>query len=519
MRVLEDQDQGPSRRDRLDHVADRHEELVLHEPRRAPRVGDLRGLGEVRAEELAQELRGAARGTDLEQALLHARRRRAGRRADVGAERHLERVPALERAVRLAGGLEDGGLGELRLEAREQLGDEPALADARRPLDDDAGRLRLGGDLPRRREQIGALAIAPGERPLGARRSGGGEHAAARPHGGDDVAGEREAAEDAPLRLGVDPDAFAAQDALRGGDDLAGERAGARPEGTARGDAVEHRGPRLARGEAGAHRALRLVPSPGLAPEDPDGAMAEQRPGGPLLGGHGVPERVVMDDVVREQERHDPHLVLERHGCRCRGRHGGQTDGRSDGGVAQCGRELVHRLMTLRAILLEGLADHAGEPGGHRVRQGRRIVGDDPHELRGHRGRREGNAARHGVVEGRAEAPHVRSRVLVALPHGLLDRHVRGRPQEHARRGQARVVEAAAHADGEPEVEQLDRPVLAHEHVGRLEVAVDEAGAVGGGERLGGGTAEPHDLLGRQGALVAELLGEVLSLEQLHREE
>ena len=67
---------------------------------------------------------------------------------------------------------------------------------------------------------------------------------------------------------------------------------------------------------------------------------------------------------------------------------------------------------------------------------------------------------------------------------------------------------------GEAEVEDLDPPVLGHEEVGGLEVAVDDAPLVGGGEAAGDLLRVIDGLAGRQGP-GGEDLAERAALEEL----
>jgi hypothetical protein len=96
------------------------------------------------------------------------------------------------------------------------------------------------------------------------------------------------------------------------------------------------------------------------------------------------------------------------------------------------------------------------------------------------------------------------------MPAPVLGRHVRRGP------GEARGV--LVHRAGEPEIGHPDPPVLADEHVLRLEVAVDDARPVRGGQPLASGAVEGQRVLqpGKAGPLRA---AQGLALHVLHGEE
>ena len=95
----------------------------------------------------------------------------------------------------------------------------------------------------------------------------------------------------------------------------------------------------------------------------------------------------------------------------------------------------------------------------------------------------------------------------------LLGRHVARRAVDH------RVgLSALTHEKREPEVSHPHPPVATHEHVGGLEVAVDEADVVGGGEGPSG--VDKHgDLLPQRPVLGVEPLAQRDALDELHRDE
>ena len=131
------------------------------------------------------------------------------------------------------------------------------------------------------------------------------------------------------------------------------------------------------------------------------------------------------------------------------------------------------------------------------------------------------------LVEHRPEAEDVASRIDLAAA-GLLGRHVRGRARDRAGRTEAfgrhdRLRLLVRRRLGgrqlcQPEVEDLHRAVAAHHHVGRLQVAMDDAPGMRGGQRVchrNGDAqylAEPHPLSRDQRV-------EALATHVLHDEE
>ncbi|MFN8094860.1 MAG: hypothetical protein U0599_22040 [Vicinamibacteria bacterium] len=177
-------------------------------------------------------------------------------------------------------------------------------------------------------------------------------------------------------------------------------------------------------------------------------------------------------------------------------------------------RHLDDRGRPPRRVVLQAAADEAGH-GRIEARGGGRIERDAGLPLAQHRRHRRGievAAAGEQLEEEEAQ------RVDLALPREgptreLLRRHVGRRPRRVARPPQIRL-EA-----GQAEVRDPGAPPAVEHHVRRLEVAVQDAGLVGGGEPR---ADLPRDLEGLVLGQAADAPGErghVLAVDVLHREE
>ena len=115
-----------------------------------------------------------------------------------------------------------------------------------------------------------------------------------------------------------------------------------------------------------------------------------------------------------------------------------------------------------------------------------RLALQDGGEAVGRRLPREGEAAGDRLEKNDAKGPEVSARVDLLAP-SLLRRHVGGRPDHNARRRfDPRLLRAGRLGVlGDPEVEDLDKPVGPDHHVLRLDVAVDDPGLMCGGGRTG----------------------------------
>ena len=104
---------------------------------------------------------------------------------------------------------------------------------------------------------------------------------------------------------------------------------------------------------------------------------------------------------------------------------------------------------------------------------------------------------------------------LLDLPLGLLGRHVAGRAQDRARLGLPGVVFEPLH---QPEVADLGLAACGQEDVGRLQIAMDDAAAVGVFHAVGQRSHQPGRLARRLRRAV-DLLGQAAAGDVFEREE
>ena len=124
----------------------------------------------------------------------------------------------------------------------------------------------------------------------------------------------------------------------------------------------------------------------------------------------------------------------------------------------------------------------------------------------------ERHAAGEALVEHEPERVQVGAAIEASSAH-LLGREVLGRAHHHV---VARQVVAAVETLGDAEVGEQDATVGRHEDVAGLDVAVDEAGAVGGVEGGGDARADVDRQLRAEPGLHVEQLAQALAVDELH---
>jgi hypothetical protein len=260
-------------------------------------------------------------------------------------------------------------------------------------------------------------------------------------------------------------------------------------------------------------------------------------------------KQCIANGVVR---RVAPHLVERRLGVRthvapirhherdhARGCQGGRHEREPwparRRGALQRRQERVHPREPILRIDRERTHDHRVHAGGHlraggRLGQGPVLRGRERREVVGTKRR----AAMERLPERRAERVLVRAGI--GGPSGvLLGRHVRRRAHHGAVLGERhREVGVAARADRrcararrrvglvhrarEAEVHHAHAPVVADQHVGRLEVAMHDPLCVRGREASPGGDEHLHDR-GPRSRRAAEPVAQGVALHVLHRDE
>lgn len=176
-----------------------------------------------------------------------------------------------------------------------------------------------------------------------------------------------------------------------------------------------------------------------------------------------------------------------------------------------------------RGVLLQAALDDPGQDRrgvGARLAQRRRLLFENHlHQLmeRVVGAAQEGWASREHLVQHGTERPEIGAGIDL-LAAKLLRSHIGHGPHGPARIGQA----AGPFPEGEPEVEQLEPSAAGQHQVGRLEIAVDDAGTVGrlqGRSELGGDGDDLGEGHGRDLVRPVEPLLERLPLVQRHDEE
>ena len=127
----------------------------------------------------------------------------------------------------------------------------------------------------------------------------------------------------------------------------------------------------------------------------------------------------------------------------------------------------------------------------------------------------ERHAPGEALVEHEPERVEVGAPVELAAAH-LLGRQVLGRAHHHVVAGE--IVVGDVEALGDAEVGEQHATVGGDEDVARLDVAVHEAGAVGGVERARHGRADVDRELGPEALLAVEQLAQALAVDELHHD-
>ena len=179
--------------------------------------------------------------------------------------------------------------------------------------------------------------------------------------------------------------------------------------------------------------------------------------------------------------------------------------------------------VTLRAVFRQRLPDDGLElrrdVGAHLAQRSGRPGQDRRDDVVG-RGTLERLAAGEHLVEHDAEGEHVRRRGDFGADQ-LLRSHVADRAHGHARAGahERGCIFAPVLAElGQAEIENLRVAVRRDDHVLRLDVAVDDAGLVRGGQGRGDLCADFDDVGDRHRA-AANALAERLAIDHLHGDE
>ncbi len=215
---------------------------------------------------------------------------------------------------------------------------------------------------------------------------------------------------------------------------------------------------------------------------------------------------------------------------------GGEAGGEGDAaagavaaGAVEGLEERVHRREALGGFGAEAALDDGEEPRGDAdvARRGAHLAAGDRGGDLVDRVAGERELVEQGLVEGRAEAELVGGGADVVGPVVLLRGHVGRGPDDVAAAGDADVGAGLGGWFGEvvgglgvaeAEVEDADAAVVADHRVARLEVAVDEAGGVRGGQAAAGLDEHGDDVEPAAGALLEPGLQGVAA-DELHGDE
>ncbi len=264
------------------------------------------------------------------------------------------------------------------------------------------------------------------------------------------------------------------------------------------------------------HRGLevRAVRTDGTGPESAGTGSRGTRCARARCGPCAVGRRAGWDRSARGATR------SRRAGSRraARTRHGRSARGRRirDISLERVGHGRGRR-ESLRGVGREGPPRHRLERRGDAGSDGGRTW-DGPSEAGGGDGCRriafERSAAGEQLEQDDAQAVDVRGRGR-HLAARLLGAEVVDRSERRAGQGDRGLGDGP----GDPEVGHLDLALARHEHVARLDVAMDEPVGMCGGNRAGDLGGQAGRLAGRQGAGSPDDRGEVLAIDELHHDE
>ena len=242
--------------------------------------------------------------------------------------------------------------------------------------------------------------------------------------------------------------------------------------------------------------------------------------GGSRAGPQHVRDRGQRDDPDGHERRH--HRSTTRRRRRQHRRRSSHRSGRARGcHESQLGEQIRRRLMPVIRALSERSTDEPIELG--------RDVGPDGRErrwraFRNDRSGRAGVVARgreppgHHLVQHDTEGPDVTSRVG-GRADTLLGRHVGGRADGDTDAGQLRPrLLLRTNELGDTEVQNLHEPIAGDEQVGRLDVAVHDAGGMSL-RKASGDLLRVVDRLGQGDGTAGDLGLDRLALVIRHRDE
>ena len=201
--------------------------------------------------------------------------------------------------------------------------------------------------------------------------------------------------------------------------------------------------------------------------------------------------------------------------------------GRDDGGLrqGQRGRDFLRVVEALLARLPEASVDDARQRLRQRVGGGRRRIAQNRRQTVLSTGFRKRAPARRHLVENAAQRKKITAVIDFFAAH-LLGGHVADGAHQQARLGHeadgqgflATVFRRGIGELGESEVEHLHVAIGGHHHVRGFQIAMNDSGRMGGGERRGDLRAAAHHF-GSGQSIGRNALFERLAGDQLHDQE